>query len=75
MARYRMHVLVLMKGKNIEEEFFLGQRSDESENYIVEQFSGMIGDKFKPYIFDAMYYGKENCVDGFTLLHHCWRID
>ena len=75
MATHKIHVMVLMKDGGIEEEYFVKQHERDSEKFIESTFEGLLGSRFKSDIFDAMYYGKQNCGDGFTLLHHSWRIN
>lgn len=75
MTLHKLHVIILMNGDGIEEEYFVKQNVGDSEYIVRERFEKRLGEKFKSYIFDAMYYGKQNCTDGFYLLYKSWRIN
>lgn len=75
MATHIMHIMVLMHGDGIEEEYFVKQGEGDSISSIESKFEGLFGSRFKSDISDAIYYGKQNCGGGFILLHHSWRIN
>ncbi|AYD82441.1 hypothetical protein HOU35_gp064 [Acinetobacter phage vB_AbaM_B09_Aci05] len=42
---------------------------------VYEYFKKLLPEDMKPYLEDAMYYGKEKCGGGGVLLYTSWGLD